>query len=137
MSITGIAHICIRAKDLEKTKGFYCDVLGMEHVFNFIKQGEVKGFYLKAGDRNYIEVFENKDLENEQSRIAHLCLETDDIQRLKEQVDSHSIETTDIKTGSDSSYQFWVKDPDGINIEFHEYTDKSSQIIKKDAEMNW
>lgn len=137
MKVKSIGHICILSKDLEATKRFYCDLLGFEKVFDFIKNGRVSGFYLKVGDRNFIEVFENKETENTHSKILHICFEAEDIKELKKSLASKNIETTDIILGSDNSYQFWVKDPDGIDIEFLEYTNKSSQFTKQNAEMNW
>jgi catechol 2,3-dioxygenase-like lactoylglutathione lyase family enzyme len=137
MKVKSIAHICILSKDLEATRHFYCDLLGFEKIFDFIKEGRVSGFYFKINDDNFIEVFEDKETENTHSKILHICFATENIRKLKKMFNSKNIETTDIILGSDNSYQFWVKDPDGIDIEFHEYTDKSSQITKKNAEMNW
>jgi len=137
MVIKSIAHICIKAKDLEATRHFYCDLLGFEKIFDFTKDGKVSGFYFKAGDKNFIEVFEAREAGSNNSQILHMCFETDDIKGLKKMLDSKKIKTTEIKLGVDNSYQFWVKDPDGIDIEFLEYTNDSSQFTKKNAEMDW
>ena len=135
--IKAIAHICIKAKDLAKTSHFYCKVLGFEKVFDFTKTGEVKGCYLKVNNNNFIEVFEDKETEARPSNISHICLETDNVQELKELLSEKKIATSDIKLGPDNTYQFWVKDPNGIDIEFHAYTSESSQITKKNVEMDW
>jgi catechol 2,3-dioxygenase-like lactoylglutathione lyase family enzyme len=137
MKIKSIAHICIKAKDLEATKHFYCDLLGFEKVFDFTKEGRVSGFYFEVGNKNFVEVFEGKGTENNSPQILHMCFETDDVKGLKKMLDSKKVKTTQIKLGVDNSYQFWVKDPDGIDIEFLEYTDKSSQFTKQNVEMNW
>jgi hypothetical protein len=36
-------------------------------------------------------------------------------------------ETTEKKLGSDQSWQIWTTDPNGVRIEFHQYTADSSQ----------
>jgi hypothetical protein len=35
--------------------------------------------------------------------------------------------------GHDQSWQAWLADPNGITIELHEYTDKSSQVLGSDC----
>ena len=55
--IKGIAHVCLSAKDLAAAEHFYCQVLGLKKRFDFVRKGEVVGFYLSAGGRTYIEVF--------------------------------------------------------------------------------
>ena len=136
MEIKSIAHICIKAKDLEATRHFYCDLLGFEKVFDFIKEGRVSGFYFKVGNNTFVEVFEG-GAGGSDSPMLHICFETDDIEELKKTLDSRGLRTTEIKLGTDNSYQCWVKDPDGIDIEFLEYTKDSSQKTRRNAEMNW
>ena len=46
--ITRLAHINILAHDLAAAEQFYCGVLGMERGFDFIKNGELYGFYEQA-----------------------------------------------------------------------------------------
>jgi len=31
----------------------------------------------------------------------------------------------------------WTEDPDGVNIEFHQYTENSSQVVGGTVEVNW
>ena len=55
--IRRLAHVCIGATDLAETERFYLDLLGLEKAFDFIRAGQQIGFYLKAGDSTFIEVF--------------------------------------------------------------------------------
>ena len=137
MNVTAIAHVCISCKDLEKTREFYCDVLGLKKVFDFVKHKENAGFYLKISDRNFLEFFEDPNDYADNSPLRHLCFETKDIKLLRAHVIEKGVEVTDIVKGGDQSFQFWVKDPNGINIEFHEYTDESSQMTGNTVEINW
>ena len=61
--IKGIAHLCIRVVDLEKTSRFYCDGLGLGKAFDFIRDGKVVGFYLRVGNGNYLEFFQREPVE--------------------------------------------------------------------------
>ena len=137
MNITAFAHVCISSKDLEKTREFYCDVLGFEKSFNFIKDGEKAGFYLKVSNRSFLEFFKDLKDYNDNSHLRHLCFETKDIKIFREHVINKGVEASEITKGGDQSYQFWVKDPDGVNIEFHEYTPESSQLTGNEVEIDW
>lgn len=137
--ITGLAHICILAEDLEATRAFYCDVLGFTKQFDFIKDDALFGYYLKINDSTFIEVFKaGEGKEQKAQRISHYCLETDDIDAVYAKLIEHGIPVRGEKTlGSDSSWQIWTKDPNGIDFEFHQYTDKSSQVTGADCIVNW
>ena len=139
MSITSLAHVCIRGADLDAITRFYCEVLGLEKWFNFLKNGRIIGFYIKVNDSNFIEVFQ-ADKPHESftgSRLSHFCLQTDAIETVRKKLVDAGYCPGEIKPGSDESYQFWIKDPAGVDIEFHQYTLNSSQATRKDVEVNW
>ena len=106
----------------------------MEKAYDFKKEGKLFGFYLKIADRQFIEVFGGQP-ESASSAIKHLCLETDDINGLRQHWSAKGVDVTEVKLGCDNSYQFWIKDPNGVDIEIHEYTKNSSQLTGKDAEV--
>jgi catechol 2,3-dioxygenase-like lactoylglutathione lyase family enzyme len=131
-----IAHVCIKTADLVKTETFFIEGLGMTKVFDFKKGNRRVGCYLKMSRRHYIEIFEAPE-ENGRSPIAHLCLETDDIDAMIQRLNRFGVKTTEKKMGCDSTYQTWFKDPNGIDIEVHQYTDKSAQLLGGDVEIDW
>jgi lactoylglutathione lyase/glyoxylase I family protein len=135
--ISGIAHVCLAIQDLERTRKFYCDQLGLGIAFKFLREGQVCGYYFRVADRNFIEAFPRSAHPRGEPGITHICLETDDIKGLHERLEAQGIECQSITLGCDGSYQFWVKDPDGNDIEFHEYTAQSSQLTGADAQATW
>jgi catechol 2,3-dioxygenase-like lactoylglutathione lyase family enzyme len=137
MNIKALAHICISSKDLDKTRVFYCDGLGLKKVFDFKKKGETSGFYLEVSKGNYLEFFKDATDYADNSSLRHICLETPNIKALRTHLTAKGISCTESKLGGDGSWQFWIKDPNGVNIEFHEYTAKSSQKTGKPVEINW
>ena len=139
MSITSLAHVCLRGPDLDSVTRFYCGVLGLKKQFNFVKQGKIIGLYLKIADNNFIEVFQadNPHESDRGSRLSHFCLETDCIETLRKSFVDAGYDPGEIKMGADQSYQFWIEDPTGVFIEFHQYTPDSSQTTGKDVEVNW
>ena len=136
--IKGFAHICLLAADLEAAERFYCQGLGFKKAFNFIRKGKVTGFYLELAQGTYIEIFQNSTIEiRDNSPILHFCLEVDDIDQVARRLNEHGYATTPKKLGADQSWQTWVTDPSGVKIEFHQYTDRSSQLTHADCILDY
>jgi lactoylglutathione lyase len=137
MSITSIAHVCLRTTDLDRTRDFYCVGLGLKPAFSFTRKGEIIGFYLRINDRNFIEVFKADKTEGSRpvNSLAHFCLETDDIEGMRRNLAERGYAPGEVKMGGDHSLQFWVVDPNGISFEFHQYTDQSAQKTGQDVEL--
>ncbi len=134
--IKQLAHLCIHTTDLEKTKWFYCDVLGAEMAFDFDKKGSLFGYYLKFGGNTFLEVF-GGDAGAANGNIKHMCLEVGDIDRLAEVLKANDIEVTDKQLGGDNAWQVWAEDPNGVRIEFHQYTDDSMQLVGGTCPVTW
>ena len=139
MSIKSLAHVCILSSDLDATLKFYCGALGMQKQFEFTKKGRVIGFYLKASERTFVEVFENSEAGDRKasSNLTHFCLETDSIEALRQSLLDAGYQPGPVKLGCDQSYQFWVTDPNGIHFEFHQYTPQSAQFALANVEVDW
>jgi lactoylglutathione lyase/glyoxylase I family protein len=136
--VTGIAHICIGAKDLKATEDFYCSTLGLKKKFNFIRQGKVFGFYLEAGKGSFIEVFEQGSVKQQDPIMKHFCLEVDSVAQTVKDLKAKGVAIrVDTTMGSDNSWQAWIEDPSGVAIEFHQYTAESCQYTGKDCIANW
>ena len=114
-------------------------MLGFTKKFDFIKDGAQFGFYLQINESNFIEVFkagENREAP-QRPRIKHFCLEVEDIDAVEKQLTENGIKTRGKKIGADNSWQIWCKDPTGIDMEFHQYTEASSQITGENCIVNW
>lgn len=133
--ITQLAHICINSPDLELTERFYTQGLGLSIGFRFEKQGKPLGYYVKAGNTTFIEVFKGDP--GIVGNINHVALQVSDIDGLIAQIRDAGFEVSDKKMGADNSWQAWATDPSGIRIEFHEYTPQSMQITGGICKVNW
>ena len=127
--IKGLAHVCFTVSDLEASIRFYRDKLGFKPAFDFINDaGERFGVYLHVSGRTFIELFATGKVEPASGQsYQHICLEVDDIQGTVAQLRERGVEVGDITLGSDNSWQAWLKDADGNNIELHCYTPESKQ----------
>ena len=134
--ITGLAHVCLSAEDLAAVERFYCTGLGFEKAFDFIRNDQVVGFYLTLSQGGYVEVFQQDQIDVEaKSPILHFCLEVDDIEQVALRLTENGYEATQKKLGADQSWQMWTTDPSGVKIEFHQYTDHSSQVTHEDCRL--
>ena len=128
--IKTLAHVCFTVKDLERSRVFYEEGLGLRLAFDFRnEQGERFGIYLHVGDRTFLELFIGSVADGGQrGSFGHICLEVDDIQETVADLKGRNIEIGEISMGSDHSWQAWLKDPDGNAIELHQYTPESQQV---------
>ena len=129
-----LAHICIQTNDLEQTEKFYCDVLGMTRIFNFVQQGEVTGFYLRMSEGNFIEVIlEKKAPLGPGGAYRHISFESRDLDSCHERIRASGAWVSEIEMGRDRTYSFRCKDPNDVEIEILQYTGGSSQINGTDC----
>lgn len=133
--IKQLAHLCIHTQDLAETERFYCEALGCERGFEFERNGRLFGFYLKLGQNTFIEVFEGNP--GDVGNINHLSLEVDDIDQVIASVKAHGYDVGEKSLGADQSWQAWTEDPNGVRIEFHEYTPDSMQLVGGTCVVDW
>lgn len=125
--IKRLAHVSVVARDLGETERFYCGTLGLKKQFDFTKNGERIGFYVEVGPLHFIEVFQGEPGATE-GRIRHFCLEVDHLDPLRQRLLDSGVAVTDKTQGCDHCWQAWIKDPNGVDIELHEYTPQSLQL---------
>jgi lactoylglutathione lyase/glyoxylase I family protein len=135
---TKLAHVCLYVDNLARSVEFY-GKLGFQKRFVFNRNGNLFGAYLEFGDGNFIELFEDpaRAISAAPGRLAHFCLETPDIEATMASLTARGIGFTPKKLGCDSTYQIWLKDPDGNEFEIHQYTPESSQIVGGVVEADW
>ena len=131
--IRGIAHVCIRAVDLDATRRFYCDGLGLGKAFDFLRDGKVVGFYLKVGNGTFLEFFRAEPEAASAFPIAHFCLEVDSIDEVRRRLAAAGYACSEKSPGADHAYQAWTADPDGTRIELHEYRPGCCQLTGCDC----
>ena len=125
--ISSISHICLGVSDLEVAINFYSNDLRLDIVHRFINQDEVcYGVVLHVGNNNFLELFleENKYINN--GLFRHICFAVKDIKKIHSTL-MNKVTVSKISRGrTDGTLQFWITDPFGIKIEFHEYDSGSS-----------
>ena len=136
--IKQLAHINIGSYDLKASEDFYCNILGLKKMFEFIKDDELYGFYAGAGNTTFVEVFlEEERGEATTTQLHHLCLEVEDLETAIVEIRMKGWEISDKKFGCDNSWQAWISDPSGVQIELMQYTKESSQFTGKQCDVDW
>ena len=125
LRVRGIDHFLVVSSDLEKTRAFYCDLLGMEQLprpdFSF------PGLWFEAGNTQVHVTLEGEDAGtagqgeftgNYPAQGQHLAFEIDDAAEAASHLESLGIK---IVAGPylrpDGPLQFYIYDPDGYLIE--------------------
>ena len=130
MPLEVMEHFNIRASDMEATKDFYCDVLGMrvgerppfEFPGYWIYLGEIAVVHLQAADSNEaMEAFigaKEGNLEGS-GAIDHVAFSGSDVRAFVARAKAHDTEMVHRKVPEFGIHQVFIKDPDGITIELN------------------
>lgn len=131
--ITGLGHVAIRVTDLPVALRFYCDGLGLRHVFDLRNpQGEVWLSYLEAGQGTFVELFPHgksgPPRAQDEAGMHHLCLRVDNMEQTLSELRNRGLQAPgEPARGEDGNLQYWLRDPDGNPIELMEIAPDSLQ----------
>lgn len=121
-----LAHVCIETTDLEASETFY-QHLGAARRFEFRNlQNELIGMYMYFGQDSFIELVKVGEPRGE-GAINHFALQISDVDSAREQLANAGIEVTQKELGVDKTWMITCRDPNGVFIELHQYTDDSLQ----------
>lgn len=124
-------HTAISVRDLDKSLAFY-KVLGYEQVHRYDEEdGSMSIVHLKLGD-SFLEIFAYQKNKNEKPveytyannleaiGVKHIALRTDDIEASLADLISKGLADKDTKItfGRTKVAYFFIKDPDGVWVEF-------------------
>lgn len=124
--ITGIAHIALRASDLDGEVNFL-GKLGFEESFTNVEEGKILQVFVKINDLQFIEVYPQTD-PSQPLGILHVCYEADDLKGLNKLYVQHGLKPTPVETAPAGNLLFSLHDPDGNTIEFTQYMPDSRQM---------
>ena len=121
-----LAHVCIETPDLEATEAFY-QLLGAQRRFEFRNpQDQLIGMYMYFGQDSYIELVRVAQPRQE-GAINHFALQVSDIDAAHDLLQQANVQVSDKELGVDHTWMVTCRDPNGVYIELHQYTDDSMQ----------
>ena len=133
MALKTFEHVLILADDVDKTKNFYVDILGLE--VGYRPDFPFKGYWLYLKDnkkaacihlamrkqdtgQDYY-IGKKEDVKSGSGAIDHVAFNCEDIDGMKEMFDNKSIEYTHRKVPGFPLEQLFVDDPDGVKVELN------------------
>jgi catechol 2,3-dioxygenase-like lactoylglutathione lyase family enzyme len=131
MPITHMQHYMVLSKDLEKTRAFYCDVLGLRTgprpPFNFeglwIYVGDVAAIHV-AGRASYDDTSRTDlnpadPVKHGSGSVDHIAFAATHYDELVASFDKHYVKYRATRVPGSDLRQLFVLDPDGIQIEIN------------------
>ena len=133
MALKTFEHVLILADDVDKTKDFYVDILGLN--IGYRPDFPFKGYWLyldenpkaacihlamrkqDTGQDYYIG--KKDDVKSGSGAIDHVAFNADDIECMKAKLDKISMEYTHRKVPGFPLEQLFIMDPDGVKVELN------------------
>lgn len=88
--------------------------------------GFLYGIFLALGNGTFVEFFLQQEPPPKGGYFRHFCLQVDDIHAWANQLAAKGLKCEISRSRSDKTLQCWITDPDGIQIEFHQYDSESA-----------
>jgi len=119
MPLARLDHFTIRCADLERTREFYRDVLGLvdgaRPAFGF------PGAWLYLEDRPVVHLIGGPDpnLPRETGHVDHVAFAASGLERIREKLRGGNIDFEERRIPGAKITQLFLHDPDGIAIELN------------------
>jgi catechol 2,3-dioxygenase-like lactoylglutathione lyase family enzyme len=129
MPLGGLQHYTIEPADLERTKEFYCDVLGLENGDR--PPLDFPGYWLYSGGvatvhlmgtrkpREGIVVRGTEKKYEDTGRLDHIAFAATDVEGVRNRLQSRNVKFRESIVPRSGDTQFFLYDPDGIGVELN------------------
>jgi catechol 2,3-dioxygenase-like lactoylglutathione lyase family enzyme len=129
MPLENLNHVLVLTRDLEATRDFYVDVLGLEDGYR--PPFPFNGHWIYLGDRAVVHVAENRgyldkrdhvqdgSADNATGSIDHIAFEATGLKAMIARLEKHGIAAHHRKVPDLDLHQVFVHDPNGVRIELN------------------
>ena len=129
MGLGGLQHYTIEPSDLERTKNFYCDVLGLENGDR--PPLDFPGYWLYSGGvatvhllgarkpREGIVVRGTKKKFKDTGRFDHIAFAASDLPSVRKRLKSKKVKFREQIVPRTGAAQIFLYDPDGVGVELN------------------
>ena len=128
MPLGGLQHYTIEPSDLEATKDFYCDVLGLE---NGDRPLDFPGYWLYSGGAATVHLMgqrkpregivirgtENKFTDT--NRLDHIAFAATDVESVRQRLQEKNVKFRESIVPRSGDTQIFLHDPDGVGVELN------------------
>ncbi len=130
MTVTAIEHVLVLSDDVERTRDFYCDVLGLETGDR--PPLEFPGYWLYAGATAAVHVADRRSYAAHAAGLGmsvperdpgvgpldHIAFSADDYDAVMERVERNGLAAVTL-AGAGRPRQVFVQDPNGVRVEIN------------------
>ena len=127
--IIGIAHIALRASDVDKEVAFL-GKLGFEEAFTSNLPSNGIEAFVKVNDRQFIEVY-SRTSPSQPLGWMHVCYEAGDLNALQQFYASTGLSPSAVRKASAGNLLVTMKDPSGAVTEFTQYMPGSRHTLDR------
>jgi len=117
MSVQGMNHFTVLSDDLEVTKNFYCDLLGLEPGPrpNF----QFPGWWLYAGDHPvlHVSVRHVASTKGGTGSFDHIALRATGLTEMRALLERRGIPFEEQRVDDNTVHQIFFHDPNGLRVE--------------------
>jgi lactoylglutathione lyase len=135
LAIDSVVHLAIRTGDLDRSLAFYRDTLGFpEMMRHFYTDGSVLCVFVRASEKQYIEIFPNGEGEGARPTgvgFDHVCFVVPDVEEAEQTLSSLGIALTK-SFDTPQGRTLFIADPDGNTIEFEGRQAANAEIAAAD-----
>ena len=138
MALENLNHFLVVADDLEATRDFYVDVLGL--VDGHRPPFDFAGYWIYLGDRAVVHLAEHRDYldkvdhvrdgsaDTATGSIDHIAFEATGLQDMIETLAKHGVPARHRKVPDVNLHQVFVHDPNGVLIELNYPADEGADV---------
>ena len=121
MPVRSLQHVNIRCADVQATKDFYVDLIGL--VVGPRPPFASQGYWLYAGDDPVVHLVQKPDGEAMQGpdtgALDHIAFEGVDLEATRSALKAHNKAFREAVVPRDGVIQIFVADPDGVLLELN------------------
>ncbi len=116
MTIQGMNHFTVLSSDLEKSKAFYINILGLTEGYR--PPFEFPGAWLYTGDQAILHIMAGRPMpQNAPGVIDHMAFSASGLQSMIDTLKQHGIKYTLQRMQDLNIWQLFCYDPDGAKVE--------------------
>src|SRR3984957_9957396 len=117
MPLGGLQHYTIEPSDLERTKDFYCDVLGLENGDR--PPLDFPGYWLYSGGVATVHLMGTRKPREGSGRLDHCACAATDVDSMRKRLQSKNVKFRESIVPRTGDTQFFLYDPDGVGVELN------------------
>ena len=121
--ITGIDHVAIIVKDMDRSIKFYNEVLNLVVLYDGRNDGGDKKSFLGKKDKSFVALTENTSKETGSGNVesvSHIAFSVDNVEEAKAMLEEKGVDFIEEKVGEDGkSKAYHFLDPDGFELEIY------------------